>query len=63
MSGGDKAVELQLQIRQNAEDLHSFMRELDNWEADIKRKDEELRTGRVQQLQVGRPLLLTASLH
>uniref|UniRef100_A0A3B5L3C5 RNA polymerase II-associated protein 3 n=1 Tax=Xiphophorus couchianus TaxID=32473 RepID=A0A3B5L3C5_9TELE len=46
MSGGDKAVELQLQIRQNAEDLHSFMRELDNWEADIKRKDEELRTGR-----------------
>ncbi|XP_032445947.1 RNA polymerase II-associated protein 3 [Xiphophorus hellerii] len=51
MSGGDKAVELQLQIRQNAEDLHSFMRELDNWEADIKRKDEELRTGRVQELQ------------
>ncbi|XP_043964407.1 RNA polymerase II-associated protein 3 [Gambusia affinis] len=51
MSGVDKAVELQLQIRQNAEDLHSFMRELDNWETDIKRKDEELRTGRVQELQ------------
>uniref|UniRef100_A0A3B3UPE3 RNA polymerase II-associated protein 3 n=2 Tax=Poecilia latipinna TaxID=48699 RepID=A0A3B3UPE3_9TELE len=51
MSGEDKAVELQLQIRQNAEDLHSFMRELDNWEADIKRKDQELRTGRVQELQ------------
>lgn len=52
MSGGNKAVEIQLQMRQNAEDLHSFMRELENWEADIKRKDEELRTGRVQDFQV-----------
>ncbi|KAM4711811.1 RNA polymerase II-associated protein 3 [Anableps anableps] len=51
MSGGNKAVELQLQMRQNAEDLHSFMRELENWETDIKRKDEELRTGRVQEVQ------------
>lgn len=45
MSGGNKAVELQLQMRQNAEDLHSFMKELENWEIDIKKKDEELRTG------------------
>lgn len=45
MSGGNKAVELQLQMRQNAEDLHSFMRELDSWEEDIKKKDEQLRTG------------------
>lgn len=51
MSGGNKAMEIQLQMRQNAEDLHSFMRELENWEADIKRKDEELRTGRVQDVQ------------
>ncbi|XP_012723212.2 RNA polymerase II-associated protein 3 [Fundulus heteroclitus] len=50
MSGGNRAVELQLQMRQNAEDLHSFMRELDTWEADIRRKDEELRTGRVQEV-------------
>ncbi|XP_028255050.1 RNA polymerase II-associated protein 3 [Parambassis ranga] len=48
MSGANKAVELQLQMRQNAEDLHSFMRELESWEADIKKKDEELRTGQVQ---------------
>uniref|UniRef100_A0A3B4A430 Uncharacterized protein n=1 Tax=Periophthalmus magnuspinnatus TaxID=409849 RepID=A0A3B4A430_9GOBI len=48
MSGGNKALELQLQMRQNAEDLHSFMRELDTWEEDIKKKDEELRTGEVQ---------------
>uniref|UniRef100_A0A8C6WN77 RNA polymerase II-associated protein 3 n=1 Tax=Neogobius melanostomus TaxID=47308 RepID=A0A8C6WN77_9GOBI len=45
MSGGNKAVELQVQMRQNAEDLHSFMRELDSWEVDIKKKDEQLRTG------------------
>ncbi|MED6273790.1 hypothetical protein CHARACLAT_010053 [Characodon lateralis] len=51
MSGGNKAVEVQLQIRQNAEDLHSFMTELENWETDIKRKDEELRTGRVQEIR------------
>uniref|UniRef100_A0AAV2IX03 RNA polymerase II-associated protein 3 n=1 Tax=Knipowitschia caucasica TaxID=637954 RepID=A0AAV2IX03_KNICA len=35
-------------MRQNAEDLHSFMRELDTWEEDIKRKDEQLRSGEVQ---------------
>lgn len=45
MSGGNKAIELQLQMRQNSEDLHSFMRELDSWEEDIKKKDEQLRTG------------------
>ncbi|KAG7269656.1 hypothetical protein CRUP_019045 [Coryphaenoides rupestris] len=48
MSSGNKAIELQLQMRQNAEDLHSFMRELDTWETDIKKKDQELRTGGVQ---------------
>lgn len=52
MSGGNKAVELQLQMRQNADDLHSFMRELESWETDIKKKDEELRTGGIQDVQV-----------
>ncbi|KAL0962861.1 hypothetical protein UPYG_G00346460 [Umbra pygmaea] len=42
---GNKAIELQLQMRQNSEDLQNFMRDLDNWETDIKKKDEELRTG------------------
>ncbi|XP_071358436.1 RNA polymerase II-associated protein 3 [Trachinotus anak] len=51
MSGGNKAIELQLQMRQNAEDLHSFMKELENWETDMKRKDEELRTGELQEVQ------------
>lgn len=45
MSGGNKAVELQLQLRQNTEDLQSFMRDLDSWEVDIKKKDEQLKTG------------------
>uniref|UniRef100_A0A4W6D3C4 RNA polymerase II-associated protein 3 n=1 Tax=Lates calcarifer TaxID=8187 RepID=A0A4W6D3C4_LATCA len=49
MSGGNKAIELQLQMRQNAEDLHSFMKELENWETDIKQRDEELRTGGLQE--------------
>lgn len=52
MSGGNKAIELQLQMRQNAEDMHSFMKELESWERDIKKKDEELRTGGVQVIQV-----------
>ncbi|KAM3850352.1 RNA polymerase II-associated protein 3 [Diretmus argenteus] len=45
MSGGNKAIELQLQMRQNAEDLQKFMRDLDSWERDIKQKDEQLRGG------------------
>ncbi|XP_035257457.1 RNA polymerase II-associated protein 3 [Anguilla anguilla] len=45
MSGGNKAIELQLQMRQNAEELHDFMKELDSWETDIKKKDEQLRGG------------------
>ena len=52
MSGGNKAIELQLQMRQNAEDLHSFMTELQSWETDIKKKDEELRTGGLKEAQV-----------
>uniref|UniRef100_A0A3Q2WQ21 RNA polymerase II-associated protein 3 n=1 Tax=Haplochromis burtoni TaxID=8153 RepID=A0A3Q2WQ21_HAPBU len=51
MSVGNKAADLQLQMRQNVEELHSFVRELENWEADIKTKDEELRTGVVQEVQ------------
>uniref|UniRef100_A0A3B4ULU5 RNA polymerase II-associated protein 3 n=1 Tax=Seriola dumerili TaxID=41447 RepID=A0A3B4ULU5_SERDU len=51
MSGGNKAIELQLQMRQNAEDLHSFMKELESWETDMKRRDEELRTEGPQEVQ------------
>ncbi|XP_068442594.1 RNA polymerase II-associated protein 3 [Clinocottus analis] len=55
MSGGNKAIELQLQLRHNAEDLHSFMTELESWETDIKKKDAELRAGGPQQTQNNLP--------
>uniref|UniRef100_A0A8C4HWX3 RNA polymerase II-associated protein 3 n=1 Tax=Dicentrarchus labrax TaxID=13489 RepID=A0A8C4HWX3_DICLA len=53
MSGGNKAIELQLQMRHNAEDMHSFMKELESWETDIKKKDEELKTGGLQEEPTG----------
>ncbi|XP_068132699.1 RNA polymerase II-associated protein 3 [Hyperolius riggenbachi] len=43
MSSPSKALELQLQMKHNAEELQDFMRELDNWEKDIKEKDASLR--------------------
>uniref|UniRef100_A0A8C5AWJ6 RNA polymerase II-associated protein 3 n=1 Tax=Gadus morhua TaxID=8049 RepID=A0A8C5AWJ6_GADMO len=53
MSGTNKAIELQLQMRQNADELQTFMREMNGWETDMKRKDEELRTGHTEENQVG----------
>lgn len=52
MSGGNKAIELQMQMRQNADDLHNFIKELDSWEEDIKKKDEQLRAGNLADPQV-----------
>ncbi|NWV23901.1 RPAP3 protein, partial [Origma solitaria] len=43
MSAPNKTVELQLQMKQNAEELQDFMRELESWEKDIKEVDSELR--------------------
>ncbi|XP_025259106.1 RNA polymerase II-associated protein 3 isoform X2 [Theropithecus gelada] len=43
MTSANKAIELQLQVKQNAEELQDFMRDLENWEKDIKQKDMELR--------------------
>lgn len=48
----NKAIELQLRMRQNAEDLHNFMKDLNSWETDIKKKDEQLRSGSVGDSQV-----------
>ncbi|XP_044133017.1 RNA polymerase II-associated protein 3 [Bufo gargarizans] len=42
MSSPNKALELQLQMKQNAEELQDFMRELESWEKDIKQKDAKL---------------------
>ncbi|KFU96106.1 RNA polymerase II-associated protein 3, partial [Chaetura pelagica] len=43
MTTPNKALELQLQMKQNAEELQDFMRELESWEKDIKEVDSELR--------------------
>ncbi|NXP28684.1 RPAP3 protein, partial [Scytalopus superciliaris] len=43
MTAPNKAIELQLQMKQNAEELQDFMRELESWEKDIKEVDSELR--------------------
>ncbi|XP_070611047.1 RNA polymerase II-associated protein 3 [Erythrolamprus reginae] len=43
MSSPNKALELQLQIRQNAEELQDFVKDLESWEKDIKEKDHVLR--------------------
>lgn len=42
---GSKAVELQLQMRQNAEDVQSFLTDLERWEQEIREKDQQLRSG------------------
>ena len=39
----DKALHLQHQIKENAQELGDFLSELNKWEKDIKRKDDELK--------------------
>nr|XP_014343336.1 PREDICTED: RNA polymerase II-associated protein 3 [Latimeria chalumnae] len=55
MSSPNKALELQLQVRQNAEELQDFMRELESWEANIKQKDEELKKQREAVIETDLP--------
>ncbi|KAI4878863.1 hypothetical protein NFI96_012046 [Prochilodus magdalenae] len=55
MSGSNKAIELQMQMRQNAEDLQNFMKELNSWEMDIKKKDEQLRAGNLTETEENLP--------
>uniref|UniRef100_A0ACB8FP02 Uncharacterized protein n=1 Tax=Sphaerodactylus townsendi TaxID=933632 RepID=A0ACB8FP02_9SAUR len=43
MTSPSKALELQLQVRQNAEELQDFVKDLESWEKDIKEKDLDLR--------------------
>ncbi|NWT00306.1 RPAP3 protein, partial [Mionectes macconnelli] len=43
MNAQNKTIELQLQMKQNAEELQDFVRDLENWEKDIKEVDSELR--------------------
>lgn len=43
MTSTSKSVELQLQVKHNAEELQDFMRDLEHWEKTMKQKDLELR--------------------
>uniref|UniRef100_H9H6B7 RNA polymerase II-associated protein 3 n=1 Tax=Monodelphis domestica TaxID=13616 RepID=H9H6B7_MONDO len=43
MTSASKAVELQLQMKHNAEELQDFVKDLESWEKDIKQMDLELR--------------------
>ncbi|XP_074126780.1 RNA polymerase II-associated protein 3 isoform X1 [Sminthopsis crassicaudata] len=43
MTSASKAVELQLQMKHNAEELQDFVRDLESWEKEIKQMDLELR--------------------
>uniref|UniRef100_A0AAY4EGN6 RNA polymerase II-associated protein 3 n=1 Tax=Denticeps clupeoides TaxID=299321 RepID=A0AAY4EGN6_9TELE len=54
MSGESKDAELRMQVLQNAEDLRGFISELDSWQDEIKKKDEQLRTGNLDEAQVPR---------
>ncbi|XP_078595298.1 RNA polymerase II-associated protein 3-like isoform X1 [Branchiostoma floridae x Branchiostoma japonicum] len=44
MASPDKALEIQMQVRQNASEMQDFLKDLDSWEDDIKKKDEALKT-------------------
>lgn len=38
----DKSILLQKQVRENSEDLRSYLKDLQTWEEDMKRKESEL---------------------
>ena len=40
---GSRATAMQLQLRHNAEDLQDYLRDLETWESEIKKKDDSLR--------------------
>ena len=46
MSSESKAFDLQHQVRNNAQDLQDYLRELDNWEHDSKKKDKSISTSK-----------------
>ena len=46
------ALRVQLNIRQNAEDLQDLLKDLDSWQDEMKAKDEELRHSKIITKQV-----------
>ena len=43
---------MQLNIRQNAEELQDLLKDLDSWQDEMKAKDEELRHAKIITKQV-----------
>ena len=41
------ALEVQLNVRQNAEELQDILQDLNKWEDEVKEKDNELRSSRI----------------
>ena len=39
----EKMLNLQMQMRENNLELQDYLRDLDNWEGDIKKKEEKLK--------------------
>ena len=46
------ALKVQLNIRQNAEELQDLLKDLDSWQDEMKVKDEELRHAKIITKQV-----------
>ena len=46
------ALKVQLNIRQNAEELQDLLKDLDSWQDEMKVKDEELRHSKIITKQV-----------
>ncbi|GFS36061.1 hypothetical protein NPIL_620091, partial [Nephila pilipes] len=47
---------IQNQVRENSEDLQNFLKDLDNWEKDMKKKEEEFKLLQVSDDQVVPPI-------
>ena len=47
MSKMADALKVQMNIRQNAEDLQDMLKDLNSWQDEMKVKDEELRNSKI----------------
>ena len=48
------ALQLQLNVRQNAEELQDILQDLNKWEDEVKAKDNDLRSSRIINKKVRR---------
>ena len=53
MSKMADALKVQMNIRQNAEDLQDMLKDLNSWQDEMKVKDEELRNSKIISKKVG----------